>query len=354
MTARRLRAIVLAEQVDGYLVAMADPTNLLDEDELERQLGRPVHTEITRERDLLLALDRVYLRRGEIEGLAAELGQEIIDSTPDEGARGEQDASDALVSRLINSLLEEAIQAGASDIHIEPDEDVLRIRQRVDGLLRELPAARNGSPSARPAPPQNPASNPRRRAPPRRQDGRFRVNVRGRTLDVRPVTMPTAVRRDVVLTARPVPGTARLESLMPELMLACIRRVFIGCTACCSSLADWQRRARRHAALNELNCAGPQDHRSGSPGTFPPRFAWCRSDRRSGLLSACCARASPGPDVIPVGRNARAVEISPRRHHGPRPSTLVNGVCRARPCACSTGVPGFLIANALRAVVASA
>src|SRR5688572_16059723 len=56
MTARRLRALVLTEQVDGYLVGMADPTDLMAEDELERQLGRPVHPAIVRERDLLRAL----------------------------------------------------------------------------------------------------------------------------------------------------------------------------------------------------------------------------------------------------------------------------------------------------------
>ncbi|MGH8168514.1 MAG: GspE/PulE family protein, partial [Woeseiaceae bacterium] len=198
IAARRLRALVLTEQVDGYLVAMADPTDLMAEDELERQLGRPVHPAIVRERDLLRALDRVYLRQAQIAGLAEELGQEIAESSFAEEGWNESDDSDALVSRLINSLLEEAMRAGASDIHIEPGEDVLRIRFRVDGVLREQPVGQKQVAAALVSRLKLSAglNIAERRMP---QDGRFRVTVRGKLLDVRMSTMPTQHGETVVM-----------------------------------------------------------------------------------------------------------------------------------------------------------
>ena len=70
--------------------------------ELERQLGRPVHAAIVRERDLLRALDRIYLRQAQIAGLAEELGQEIAEASVDEVDWNDADDSDAPVSRLLN------------------------------------------------------------------------------------------------------------------------------------------------------------------------------------------------------------------------------------------------------------
>jgi general secretion pathway protein E len=160
------------------------------EDELERQLGRPVHAAIVRERDLLRALDRIYLRQAQIAGLAEELGQEIAEANADDVDWDDADDSDALVSRLINSLLEEAIRAGASDIHIEPGEDVLRIRFRVDGVLREQPVGQKQVASALVSRLKLSAglNIAERRLP---QDGAAHLRIGRSDMDIRVATMPT-------------------------------------------------------------------------------------------------------------------------------------------------------------------
>ncbi len=363
IAARRLRALVLAEQVDGYLVAMADPTNLLEEDELERQLGRPVHTAIARERDLLLALDRVYLRRAEIEGLAQELGQEIDDSTPVDAGFADQDASDALVSRLINSLLEEAIMAGASDIHIEPDEDVLRIRQRVDGLLRELPVGQKQVAAALVSRLKLSAglNIAERRLP---QDGRFRVNVRGRTLDVRLSTMPTQFGETVVMRLLDqTQGLLDLEKLgMPEGMLARVRSILrrpYGMLLVTGPTGSGKS-TTLYAALSELNSPDRKIITIEDPVEYRlPRINQVQIHPQIGLDFSRVLRTAlrQDPDVILVGemRDRETVEIGLRAaitghvvlstlHTNDAPSTAVRLL--------DMGAPGFLIANALQAVIA--
>src|SRR5690606_7316006 len=122
----------------GVLVGMADPTNIFAYDEISRILKRPIRLAVVRERDLLRTLDTVYRRTEEISDFAEQLSDELAEGDIDLAALvSSADVADAPVVKLLSSLFEDAIQIGASDIHIEPDEDVLRIRQRVDGLLQE-------------------------------------------------------------------------------------------------------------------------------------------------------------------------------------------------------------------------
>ncbi len=363
ITARRLRAIVLAEQVDGYLVAMADPTNLLDEDELERQLGRPVHTAMARERDLLLALDRVYLRRAEIEGLAEELGQEIADTTPTDGDWEEQDASDALVSRLINSLLDEALRAGASDIHIEPDDEVLRVRLRIDGLLREQPVGQKQVAAALVSRLKlsGGLNIAERRLP---QDGRFRVTVRGRTLDVRLSTLPTQYGETAVMRLLDqTQGLVNLEKLgMPAGMLERMRSIVqrpYGMLLVTGPTGSGKT-TTLYAALNEINTAERKIITIEDPVEYRlPRINQVQIHPQIGLDFSRVLRTAlrQDPDVILVGemRDRETVEIGLRAsitghlvlstlHTNDAPSTAVRLL--------DMGAPGYLIASALHAVIA--
>ncbi len=135
--ARRYRAIVLGEEQGELLVGMADPMDIHAYDEIVRAVNRPMRLAVVRESDLLAALDRVYRRIGEIETLAEELHDELGEDQFDIGQLTAADDSDAPVVRLLQSIFEDALQMKASDIHIEPDDTVVRIRQRVDGVLQE-------------------------------------------------------------------------------------------------------------------------------------------------------------------------------------------------------------------------
>ncbi|MFN8901580.1 MAG: GspE/PulE family protein, partial [Lysobacteraceae bacterium] len=137
--ARRFRSIVLRDEDGAYLVGMADPTDLFAFDELARMLGREIRLALVREDDVLRTFDNVYRRTEEISSFAQELSEEVsAEQALDVSQLGlGEDAADAPVVKLLQSLFVDAVQAGASDIHIEPDADCLRLRQRVDGVLNE-------------------------------------------------------------------------------------------------------------------------------------------------------------------------------------------------------------------------
>ena len=90
------------------------------------------------ETELLRTIDITYRRTDEINALAAEVKEELGDSRIDiDQLTAEEDRAEAPIIKLLQSMFRDAVQVSASDIHIEPDEFVLRIRQRVDGILQE-------------------------------------------------------------------------------------------------------------------------------------------------------------------------------------------------------------------------
>jgi MSHA biogenesis protein MshE len=136
--ARRYRAIVLSDEGAHVLIGMVDPMDIFAFDELERMLEQPIQQAVVRESELLNTLDLVYRRTEEIASFAEELDEELTEGQFDlEALTLNVDDSDAPVVKLLQSIFEDAVQVRASDIHIEPDENVLRIRQRVDGILQE-------------------------------------------------------------------------------------------------------------------------------------------------------------------------------------------------------------------------
>ena len=133
--ARRFRVIVLSRQADGLLLGMADPLNLYALDEAERLLGKPVYPAVVLEADLLAALERIYRRSSEIASLAGQLEERLEEADFDFGGIS-QDNQDAPVVRLLQTLFEDAVQTKASDIHIEPDDKVLRLLDQSAGVFR--------------------------------------------------------------------------------------------------------------------------------------------------------------------------------------------------------------------------
>ncbi|MCP5058601.1 MAG: Flp pilus assembly complex ATPase component [bacterium] len=199
--ARRFRAIVLEDTGRDFAVAMADPTDLFAQDELARILRRPLRQAIVREADLLQTIDRIYQDKDELTDLAAELGEELAANDADFDVRNlpvGDEAAEAPVAKLLQSLFEDAIRTGASDIHIEPDEAALRVRQRVDGVLREQVVAgpRIAAAVVLRLKLMSGLDISEKRLP---QDGRFNIKVSGRTIDVRLSTMPIQHGESVVM-----------------------------------------------------------------------------------------------------------------------------------------------------------
>ncbi len=224
--ARRFRVIALEERADGLVVGMADPTDLFAYDEIARVLHRPIRLAVVRESDLLKTIDIVYRRTEQISGLAAELEQELAAYEVDIGQLAATEGlADAPAVKLLQTMFEDAVQVRSSDIHIEPDETELRIRFRIDGMLRPQMTA---DPRIAPAlvsrlKLMSGLDIAEKRVP---QDGRLNVRVQNNNIDVRLSTMPTQYGESVVMRLlNKTTGVLTFDQLgMPAAMLERFRR----------------------------------------------------------------------------------------------------------------------------------
>jgi MSHA biogenesis protein MshE len=219
--ARRFRALVLQADARGLLVGMADPTDLMAYDELAARLKQPLRLALVKEADLMKVMDAVYRRTDEIASIAQEVGEELRQTDIDiEQLAAEEGSPDAPIIRLIQSIFQDAMQVRASDIHIEPAESVLRVRQRVDGNLQEqvIEGRRIASALVTRLKLMSGMDIAEKRLP---QDGRFSVKISGKSVDVRVSTMPTQYGESMVLRLLDQSNNLlTLEDLgMPSVML---------------------------------------------------------------------------------------------------------------------------------------
>jgi general secretion pathway protein E len=202
VSAKYLRQVrVCPISLDGTVltVASADPLNTLVTDELRQATGLSVKVVISAAAAITEAIDRTY------EGAATPLQRIVEGMDDDDGAGGDEDlnhlrdmAFEAPVVRLVNLLVENAISAEASDIHIEPFEDTLRIRYRIDGVLyeQEAPPRRLQAAVTSRIKIMAEMNIAERRLP---QDGRIRVTLHGQRVDIRVSTMPTVHGESIVM-----------------------------------------------------------------------------------------------------------------------------------------------------------
>lgn len=190
---------------DGAMLELAvrdgvDPYALL---EARRVLGRGFQIETFSAEDFARQLPVAYARAdlADEDEAAALAGQDDLTSLAD-GLHQTSDLldgdDDAPVSRLINGLIYEAINRGASDIHIEPNEDELTIRYRIDGVLQKVlsPSRRLATPLVSRIKVMSRLDIAERRVP---QDGRIALSVGGRSVDLRVSTLPSRYGERVVL-----------------------------------------------------------------------------------------------------------------------------------------------------------
>jgi type IV pilus assembly protein PilB len=192
--AKRYQALPIGFTDDGaLLLAMANPTNVLTIDDVGMMTGRRVRPAAASVEDLNLLLARL--------GRMDESIEDIVDDEAEEA--GEQLSvdeadSDAPVIKLVHSIVAEAIQQGASDIHVNPEEGDTRVLFRVDGVL--APAAtikrRMAMGVVSRIKIMADLDISEKRVP---QDGRFALTVDGRRVDIRVVTLPLVNGEGVVM-----------------------------------------------------------------------------------------------------------------------------------------------------------
>jgi type IV pilus assembly protein PilB len=194
-TAKRYQAVPVGFAADGtLLLAMADPTNVLTVDDIAMMTGRRVRPTAASVEDLSLLLARLSQMDESIEDLVDE--ETEGDSEPD--LLAEEADKDAPVIKLVHSIIAQAAQQGASDIHVNPEEGDTRVLFRVDGVL--YPAATVKRKMA-----MGVVSRIKimadldiaeKRVP---QDGRCALNVDGRRVEIRVVTLPLVHGEGVVM-----------------------------------------------------------------------------------------------------------------------------------------------------------
>lgn len=201
--AKEYNAIVLEQSNGNLLVGMDDPVDLNAIDAIAKILKKPIKIALVGENALLNLFDRIYRRTSEISNFAKELSSEIGDEINKSGDNLFDETAEILeqrapVVKLLNSLFRDALQAGASDIHIEPDQKTLRIRFRIDGVLNEyifnekrITAALIQRLKLRAN-----LDISEHRIP---LDGSFNFDIRGRSYDVRLSTVPTVNGESLVM-----------------------------------------------------------------------------------------------------------------------------------------------------------
>ncbi|MGN7470662.1 GspE/PulE family protein [Brevibacillus sp. SAFN-007a] len=190
--ARRHSLVPLKKEENKLTVAMVDPLDYYAIDELRMSTGFVIQVVIATRDEIQRAISRMYSMQGSLQEL-----MEGIDVPEDlEEARIFDDNSP--IVRLVSQMFEQAVQLRASDIHIEPMEDGIRVRFRIDGLMkteRILPRHMQGMLTARLKIMAN-LNIAERRVP---QDGRVQMNVDFKEIDIRMSTLPTIYGEKIVM-----------------------------------------------------------------------------------------------------------------------------------------------------------
>ncbi|MDH5327247.1 MAG: GspE/PulE family protein [Gammaproteobacteria bacterium] len=361
--ARRYRVLVLEQTPKGYVVAMADPTNIFTYDEVVRVLKKPIDVVVVKESDLVLGIDKVYQRESDIKNLASELDEElsenVFDITTMEQSVG---ISEAPVVKLIQTLFEEAAKIHVSDIHIEPDEDVLRIRRRIDGVLHEqvMDEKRIATALVSRLKLMAGLDISEKRLP---QDGRFNLKLKQKSIDVRLSTLPISTGEAVVMRLLDQQGLVlRLNNIgLTPVVQQRFRKAIHkphGLLLVTGPTGSGKT-STLYAVLNELNAPEKKIITVEDPVEFQlPRINQVQVNSKIGLDFARVLRSSlrQDPDVILIGeiRDKETAEIALKAAitgHLVLSTLHTNDAAGAAMRLIDMGMESFMVSSALHAVL---
>ncbi len=199
---KKVCIVPLVRDDKPVMVVLSDPSDLTGVDDLLARLDIDKHIlSLAPKNQILSAINAIYDR-------SSESAQQLVDTMEDDGFTiiddGEQtadlldDTSDAPVIRLVNHMISQAVKAGASDIHIEPFQEVLMVRYRIDGILYEMVSPPKGVQASlisriKVMAKMNIAE---KRMP---QDGRAQVKIGAQEIDIRISTVPTSFGERLVM-----------------------------------------------------------------------------------------------------------------------------------------------------------
>jgi type IV pilus assembly protein PilB len=319
---QQITAIPYAFEGDTLCVAVADPQNVHGIDALRLASRNPIALRVATAEEIENELGRL-LRTAEAfggrAGLAEPIGLEVIDEEADD-LEAEDGISDAPLVRLVNSILFDAAEDGASDVHFDPQSDALVVRFRIDGVLHEtqrIPKRSAMGVSTR-LKVLAKLDIAERRKP---QDGRISLSATaaGRMLDVRVATLPTVEGESVVMRlldkSRKPPtleevglGTAMQERLAGMISRPTGALLVTGPTGSGKSTTLFAAVAEiNRTEINVITVEDPVEYRL-------PGLNQVQINPRAGLTFATALRSilRSDPDVVMVGeiRDVETAKIS--------------------------------------------
>jgi type IV pilus assembly protein PilB len=345
MVARKNKVLALGRKPGEILVAFADPLNIFAIDEVANYTREKIVISVAPESQIGDTIDLMYVRKA--SGAPA----------PEGGG----DESEAVIA--VNDLLLEAVRGDASDIHLEPTENSLRARFRVDGLLKvtkEFPAELIPSIISRIKVMARMDIGERRKP----QDGRFEVPVGGRDFDVRVSTLPISYGEKVVMRlldkgkVRITLGELGLDpdqqSLFRKHLLRPHEIILV------TGPTGSGKTTTLYAALNLINSSDKNIVTVEDPVEYEMSGVnQVQVNPRAALTFASALRSilRQDPDVVMIGeiRDSETAEIaiqSALTGHLVLSTLHTNDSCGSITRLMDMGIPPFLIASALGAVIA--
>lgn len=205
---RQHMAVPIGFEDGRMVVAMADPANVFAADDIRTISGYEVLPVVATRQDVAAAIDRYYRADTDLDDLTTAL-EGSDDHAEDDLAGLKEVVEEAPIVKFVNLLITQAIQDRASDIHLEPTEQDLRVRFRIDGVLHEVMRSPKSIQSGVISRLKIMAdiNIAERRIP---QDGRLSVSAHGKKVDLRVATLPTVWGEKVVMRILDN-STARLD-----------------------------------------------------------------------------------------------------------------------------------------------
>jgi type IV pilus assembly protein PilB len=355
--ARRYDALPIGFAEDGTLeLAFADPTNLRAIDDVQLALGRRFRPVVAEETQLEHAIARAYRSRIELA---------VVEPAPEEERTNDirDMASSTPTIQLVNRLLSDAIEEGASDLHFEPKRDRMLVRSRVDGVMRdvaEVPKHMQPAVTSR-LKVMGALDIAERRVP---QDGRVSVHFGSDPIDVRIAVMPLRHGEQVVLRIltrrgeQPHLDDLGLDAESEGELVAALAQPF-GAIVVCGPTGSGKT-TTLYAALDRIGDSGRVVMTVEDPIEYELAGAnQSEVDEKAGLTFARGLRTilRSDPDVLLVGeiRDAETAGIATQAAMtghlvltSLHAHTAAGAIARLR----EMGVPGGMIAGALNLVVA--
>jgi type IV pilus assembly protein PilB len=359
--ARRYMLIPIMEIGNTLTLAMADPLNIIAIDEIRYHTGKNVKRAVAAASEIRTAIDQYYSVGDSLDQMKGST-TDVAGQKSSEAVSG-QGESESPIIKLVDLIIAKAVREKASDIHVEPEESRLRIRYRVDGIMREEAAPQKSM--------QNEllsrikvAANldvSEKRLP---QDGRFTVKIDNVTVDLRVSTLPTIHgekivirildRRNTILRFNQLGFNSKTEQAWRSLVSKPEGLVLI------SGPTSSGKTSTLYATLNEINSVEKNMITVEDPVEYSlPLIIQIQINERAGLTFPTALRSilRQNPDVIMIGeiRDAETAQMAVRSsltghlvfstiHTNDAPSAITRLV--------DMGIERYLVAAALKGVLA--